>query len=210
MMSSVLNRQVVVYIDDILIYSDTLEDHVQHVRAVLQRLIQYQLFAKIEKCDFHQTSISFLGYIISPGGVAMEEGKVKAVVEWPRPTTLKELQRFLGFANFYRRFIRGFSMVAEPLTALVRKGTSCLPWNELTLNLHCLSVCSLPYDLSLSLDTECSLPAHDPPPDSTHASTDHHHPELPFYLTFLLNKLCCIWICLCPLIYYRSHSLLHV
>ncbi len=125
-----LNRQVVVYIDDILIYSDTLEDHVQHVRAVLQRLIQYQLFAKIEKCDFHQTSISFLGYIISPGGVAMDEGKVKAVVEWPRPTTLKELQRFLGFANFYRRFIRGFSMVAEPLTALVRKGTSCLPWNE--------------------------------------------------------------------------------
>ncbi len=125
-----LNRQVVVYIDDIPIYSDTLEDHVQHVRAVLQRLIQYQLFAKIEKCDFHQTSISFLGYIISPGGVAMDEGKVKAVVEWPRPTTLKELQRFLGFANFYRRFIRGFSMVAEPLTALVRKGTSCLPWNE--------------------------------------------------------------------------------
>ncbi len=60
----------------------------------------------------------------------MDEGKVKAVVEWPRPTTLKELQRFLGFANFYRRFIRGFSMVAEPLTALVRKGTSCLPWNE--------------------------------------------------------------------------------
>ncbi len=60
-----LNRQVVVYIDDILIYSDTLEDHVQHVRAVLQRLIQYQLFAKIEKCDFHQTSISFLGYILA-------------------------------------------------------------------------------------------------------------------------------------------------
>ncbi len=72
-----LNRQVVVYIDDILIYSDTLEDHVQHVRAVLQRLIQYQLFAKIEKCDFHQTSISFLGYIISPGGVAMDEGQGK-------------------------------------------------------------------------------------------------------------------------------------
>ncbi len=88
------------------------------------------LAIQIEKCDFHQTSISFLGYIISPGGVAMDEGKVKAVVEWPRPTKLKELQRFLGFANFYRRFIRGFSMVAEPLTALVRKGTSCLPWNE--------------------------------------------------------------------------------
>ncbi len=128
-----LNRQVVVYIDDILIYSDTLEDHVQHVRAVLQRLIQYQLFAKIEKCDFHQTSISFLGYIISPGGVAMDEGKVKgsggmaqtyyaegaAALPWVRKLYLT-----------HRRFIRGFSMVAEPLTALVRKGTSCLPWNE--------------------------------------------------------------------------------
>ncbi|XDV25876.1 hypothetical protein PO909_029709 [Leuciscus waleckii] len=125
-----LHRHVIVYIDDILIYSDTLEDHVQHVRAVLQRLLQYQLYAKIEKCDFHQTSTSFLSYLISPGGVTMDEGKVKAVVEWSRPTTLKELQRFLGFANFYRRFIRGFSTVTAPLTALVRKGTSRLPWSE--------------------------------------------------------------------------------
>ncbi len=111
-------------------YSDTLEDHVQHVRAVLQRLIQYQLFAKIEKCDFTRPLSHSWATSLAQEAWPWMRAKVKAVVEWPRPTTLKELQCFLGFANFYRRFIRGFSMVAEPLTALVRKGTSCLPWNE--------------------------------------------------------------------------------
>ncbi len=125
-----LHRTVIIYIDDILIYSDTLKDHVQHVQAVLQRLIQHQLYAKIEKCDFHQTTTTFLGYVISPEGVAMDESKVKAVLDWPQPTSLKALQRFLGFANFYRRFIRDFSTVAGPLTSLVRKSTSRLPWNE--------------------------------------------------------------------------------
>lgn len=100
-----LNKWVIIYIDDILIYSDTFAQHVQQVRAVLQRLIQQQLYAKLEKCEFHQTSTSFLGYIISAEGVAMDDNKVQAVVSWPRPTTVKELQRFLGFANFYRRFI---------------------------------------------------------------------------------------------------------
>ncbi len=96
-----LNRWVVVYIDDILIYSDSYEDHDQHVRVVLQRLIANQLYAKREKCEFHQSTVSFLGYVISSGGVAMDERKVRAVVNWPRPHSVKELQRFLGFANFY-------------------------------------------------------------------------------------------------------------
>ncbi len=107
-----LNRWVIVYIDDILIYSDSYEDHVKQVRSVLQRLLTHQLYAKIEKCEFHQTSVSFLGYVISSGGVAMEDKKVQAVIDWPQPVTLKELQRFLGFANFYQRFIRNFSTVA--------------------------------------------------------------------------------------------------
>ncbi len=107
-----LNRWVIMYIDDILIYSDSYEDHVKQVRSVLQRLLTHQLYAKIEKCEFHQTSVSFLGYVISSGGVAMEDKKVQAVIDWPQPVTLKELQRFLGFANFYRRFIRNFSTVA--------------------------------------------------------------------------------------------------
>ncbi|XP_073701959.1 matrix-remodeling-associated protein 5 [Garra rufa] len=129
-----LNRWVIVYIDDILIFSNTLEEHVQHVRSVLQRLIQHQLYAKEEKCQFHQESITFLGYVISPEGVAMDERKVTAVLEWPRPKTLKELQRFLGFSNFYRRFIRNFSTVAAPLTSMVKKGEKHLTWSTEALH----------------------------------------------------------------------------
>ncbi len=124
-----LDQWVIVYIDDILIYSNSLKEHLQHVRSVLKRLIQYQLYAKAEKCEFHQTSTSFLGYIISQVGVAMDESKVRAVLELPQPHTVKELQRFLGFANFYRRFIRSFSAVAAPLTAMTKRSTSRLSWN---------------------------------------------------------------------------------
>ncbi len=87
-----LNRWVIVYIDDILIYSNSLEEHTQHVRSVLERLIQYQLYAKAEKCEFDHTSTSFLGYIISHEGVATDESKVRAVLKWPQPRTVKELQ----------------------------------------------------------------------------------------------------------------------
>ncbi len=95
-----LDRWVILYIDDILIYSNILEEHIRYVRSVLKRLMQYQLYAKAEKCEFHQTITSFLGYVISQEGVAMDERKVKAVLEWPQPQTVKELQRFLGFSNF--------------------------------------------------------------------------------------------------------------
>ncbi|KAI2656666.1 Retrotransposon-like protein 1 [Labeo rohita] len=128
-----LNRWVIVYIDDILVYSNSYSEHVKHVRTVLQRLISHQLYAKEEKCDFHKDKISFLVYIISSEGVAMDERKVDAVLNWPRPTTLRELQRFLGFANFYRRFIRNFSTVAAPLSAMVKKGTSRLTWSQAAL-----------------------------------------------------------------------------
>ncbi|KAL0181246.1 hypothetical protein M9458_023652, partial [Cirrhinus mrigala] len=131
-----LNRWVIVYIDDILIYSNSYSEHVQHVRAVLRRLITHQLYAKEEKCAFHQDKVSFLGYIISSEGVAMDERKVEAVLNWPLPSTLRELQRFLGFANFYRRFIRNFSTAAAPLTAMVKKGTSCLTWSQAALQAY--------------------------------------------------------------------------
>lgn len=75
------------------------------------RLIENKIYAKLEKCEFHQTSISFLGYVIGTEGMAMDEKKVSAVLNWPKPKTLKELQRFLGFANCYRQFIRNFSTV---------------------------------------------------------------------------------------------------
>ena len=113
-----LNRFVFVYIDDILIFSKDQEEHENHVRLVLQRLLENKLYVKAEKCEFHQNRISFLGYIISQGRVEADSGKIEAVVKWPAPTTRRELQRFLGFANFYRRFIRNFSKVAAPLSRL--------------------------------------------------------------------------------------------
>ncbi len=123
-----LDHYVIVYIDDILIYSETLQEHLQHVRSVLQRLIKYQLYAKLEKCEFHTTSVTFLGYIISHEGVAMDESKAHAVLDWPLPSNIMELQRFLGFANFYRRFIRGFSSIAAPLSDMTKKGLHRLQW----------------------------------------------------------------------------------
>ena len=91
----------IVYIDDILIYSRTLEEHKAHVKQVLSRLHEYGLTCKLSKCEFHATSTSFLGFIISPDGVSMEPDHVSAITEWPTPTSVHNIQIFLGFANFY-------------------------------------------------------------------------------------------------------------
>ncbi len=91
---------------------------------MLQRLLENGLFVKVEKCALHAQSVPFLGYIVSAGGVRMDPDKVKAVVDWPIPDSRKALQRFLGFANFYRRFIRNFSQLATPLTALTSPKTA--------------------------------------------------------------------------------------
>lgn len=96
---------------------------------MLQRLIHHKLYAKAEKCEFHRTSTAFLGYVISQEGVAMDDSKVRAVLKWPQPRILKELQRFLGFANFYRRFIRNFSGVAAPLTSMTKRHSMRLSWS---------------------------------------------------------------------------------
>ncbi len=113
-----LGRFVFVYLDDILIFSQSQAEHVQHVRQVLHRLLENRLFVKAEKCEFHASTVTFLGHIIARGQVRMDPEKVRAVLDWPRPDTRKQLQRFLGFANFYRRFIRNYSRTAAPLTAL--------------------------------------------------------------------------------------------
>ncbi|KAI3370812.1 hypothetical protein L3Q82_007120 [Scortum barcoo] len=124
-----LNRFVFVYLDDILIYSRNLPDHQLHVRQVLQRLLENRLFVKKEKCEFHASQVDFLGFIIKEGCVQADPAKVRAVAEWPIPTNRKLLQRFLGFANFYRRFIRNYSQEAAPLTALT--SPSCpFVWSE--------------------------------------------------------------------------------
>ncbi|KAK3561116.1 hypothetical protein QTP86_028309, partial [Hemibagrus guttatus] len=105
-------------------------DHVRQVREVLARLQRHHVFVKLEKCEFHRTTVTFLGYVISPRGVEMDTNKVRAVSEWPASSTIKELQWFLGFANFYRRFIRNYSSVAAPLTSLLRGKPKKLNWTD--------------------------------------------------------------------------------
>ncbi|KAJ1036699.1 hypothetical protein NDA10_005917 [Ustilago hordei] len=116
----IIGVYVVVYLDDFLIFSDTEEAHVKHVTEVLTRLRSNRLFAKLSKCEFHTKTVEFLGYIIKPTGIEMDPEKVRTVKEWPMPESIHDIQRFLGFANFYRRFIAHFARIAKPLTALVK------------------------------------------------------------------------------------------
>ncbi|KAL1023302.1 hypothetical protein UPYG_G00038940, partial [Umbra pygmaea] len=129
-----LDRFVIVYIDDILIYSSSLSDHVNHVKAVLERLLENHLYVKAEKSLFHVSTVSFLGFVLTPGGVRMDENKLSAVREWPLPRTTKELQRFLGFANYYRRFIRNYSVIAAPLHSMTTPRKTVLTWNDPALS----------------------------------------------------------------------------
>ncbi|KAK3526426.1 hypothetical protein QTP70_025456 [Hemibagrus guttatus] len=137
-----LGRGIIAYIDDILVYSTSMEDHVRQVREVLARLQRHHLFMKLEKCGFHRTMVTFLGYVISPRGVEMDTNKVQAVSEWPAPSTIKELQWFLGFANFYRRFIQNYSSVAAPLMSLLRGKPKKLNWmDQAQAVFQCLKDC---------------------------------------------------------------------
>ena len=120
---------VAVYLDDILVYSVNKEEHVIQVRTVLQRMRDRKLYANIDKCEFHTTSTSWLGFVITPEGVTMETGKVSAILGWPNPKSVKDIQSFLGFANFYRRFIAEYSKIATPLTRLTRKDVK-FEWGE--------------------------------------------------------------------------------
>jgi hypothetical protein len=123
--ADMLDVCVVVYLDNILIYSDILELHRTHVAEVLRRLRANGLYAAEKKCFFHQERVEFLGFILSPEGFSMDEAKVKAIQDWPVPCKVKDIQSFLGFANFYRRFIHDYSKITIPLTRLTRKG---IPW----------------------------------------------------------------------------------
>jgi hypothetical protein len=112
-----------------LIYSRTSEEHEEHLRKALERLRREKLYAKLEKCEFLLDNVSFLGHVISGEGVAVDLEEVKVVVEWTRPTSMFEIQSFLGFAGYYRCFTEGFSKLSGPLTALTRKN-ACFVWMD--------------------------------------------------------------------------------
>ena len=124
-----LDKFVVVFIDDILIYSRSIEEHAEHLRIVLQTLREKQLYAKFKKCEFWLEEVSFLGHIISRKGIAVDPAKVDAVLAWKSPTNVTEIRSFLGLAGYYRRFIEGFSQKAAPMTKLLRKGVP-FDWND--------------------------------------------------------------------------------
>ena len=124
--ADLLDVCVVVYLDDILIYSDNPDEHRAHIREVLRRLRKHHLYARADKCEFHAESVEYLGYILSREGLTMAESKIKAILDWPEPRKVRDIQSFLGFANFYRRFIHNYSEIVLPLTRLTRKG---VPWD---------------------------------------------------------------------------------
>lgn len=117
-----LDKFVVVYLDDIVVYSSTLEEHLEHLRLVFEKLKENHLYVKKEKCLFAQRSIKFLGHVVEQGHIRMDMDKVKAIQEWKTPTNVSELRSFLGLANYYRRFVEGYSRRAAPLTELLKKG----------------------------------------------------------------------------------------
>lgn len=124
-----LDRFCTAYIDDILIYSDDLQSHRTHVKSVLEVLEKAGLQLDVKKCEFETTEVTYLGMIISTTGVRMDPSKVDTIVDWEAPGHVKELQAFLGFSNFYRRFIKGFSRTVRPLIALTRKSAK-FDWSK--------------------------------------------------------------------------------
>ena len=117
-----LDHSIVVFIDDVLVYSESQEDHEEHLRTSLQLLRDNQLFAKLSKCDFWQEQVAFPGHIISKEGLSVDPSKIEAVVSWKRPSIVTEIRSFLELAGYYQRFVQGFSSTAAPLTKLTQKG----------------------------------------------------------------------------------------
>ena len=124
-----LDQFVIVFIDDILIYSGSGEEHAEHLRIILQTLQEHRLYAKLSKCQFWLDSVAFLGHIVSAEGVSVDPQKVEAILNWKPPTSVTEIRSFLGLAGYYRKFVEGFSKIAAPLTRLTRKEEPFL-WSE--------------------------------------------------------------------------------
>jgi hypothetical protein len=124
-----LDKFVIVYLDDILIYSKTKEEHMQHLHKVLNTLREHKLYAKIKKCELVQEKVEYTGHFISKDGIAVDPRKIDTIKNWPAPTNVSEVRSFLGLASYYRKFVEKFSTVATPLTALLHKDNE-FEWNE--------------------------------------------------------------------------------
>ena len=124
-----VDQFVVVFIDDILVYSKDQESHDTHLRVVLKTLRKEQLYAKLSKCEFWKNEVSFLGHIVSKEGIRVDPKKIEVVVEWKPPRNVTEVRSFLGLAGYCRRFVKGFSMTAAPMTRLLQKNVK-YEWSE--------------------------------------------------------------------------------
>ena len=124
--SDLLDVHVIIYLDNILIYSDNPADHRKHVHEVLHCLCANGLYARLDKCRFSSDTIEYLGFILTKDGLKMDPSKVQTIQDWPEPRKVKDIQSFLGFANFYQRFISDYSDIVIPLTQLTCKGMEFL------------------------------------------------------------------------------------
>jgi hypothetical protein len=124
-----LDKFVVVFIDDILIYSTSEAEHAKHLRIVLQHLRDHKLYAKFSKCEFWLDSVKFLGHTISKDGISVDPSKVQEVMDWKQPKSVHQIRSFLGLAGYYRRFISNFSRIDKPMTELLKKGVKFV-WSE--------------------------------------------------------------------------------
>jgi hypothetical protein len=124
-----LDRFVVVFIDDILVYSKSTVEHEEHLQVVLQRLQDHQLYVRFSKCEFWISEVSFSGHVISPEGIDVDPSKVREVLDWKPPTSVTQVRSFLGLAGYYRRFILNFSKISKPITELLKKGNRYM-WSK--------------------------------------------------------------------------------
>ncbi|PKU85169.1 RNA-directed DNA polymerase [Dendrobium catenatum] len=159
-----INNFCVVYFDDILVYSTSLEDHTQHLCSIFQALRRHQLFLNHAKCEFATSTVYFLGFIISAAGITTDPRKVAAIVDWPPPRSLFDVRSFHGLANFYRRFIRGFSILMAPLTDCLKAkqfswdDEKQRSWESIKQALSSAPVLALPnFELPFQVDSDASM-----------------------------------------------------
>ena len=155
-----LRKFLLIFFDDILIYSKTWEEHLQHIQEVLNILETESLYAKFSKCEFGLEEILYLGHKINAEGVSVDEEKIKVIKEWPRPKNLTQLRGFIGLCSYYRRFVKGFSKIASPLIDLTKKGA--FAWNgraqqafdELKIIMSSCPVLAIP-DFAIPFELQC-------------------------------------------------------